>query len=281
MCYILEKQHERNRSTSRHWDLYEGHRQKVMALLHQVKGASKARLCILGAGNCNDIDLKQLLHWYAAIHLVDWDARSLQNGLKKQAIAPESVHVHAGIELTGVARYMERWKKTTPSSTEIDEVVALLSAPIDIGIGGPFDVVLSGSLLTQLIELPVALLGLTHPRTVDVSLQIRAAHFRLMASLLAPGGTGVLVTELISSDTCEALNHYPEDKLAELQGKLINEKNFFTGTNPNALTPAILAEPFIAPQLEQTALTLPWRWQIGPARSFLAYGFLFKKRKGD
>ena len=278
-CYILEKQRERNSSTAQHWDLYEGHRRHVMSLLQNAKMSGKGRLCILGAGNCNDIDLSLLSRWYTELHLVDWDAFSMREGIKKQQISPESVMLHSGIELTGVARYIERWKQMVPSNPEIDQVITLLSEPYDIKIGTSFDVVLSGSLLTQLIELPVALLGPLHPRTVEVALKIRAAHFRLMASLVTPGGTGLLVTELISSDTCEALDYYPKNRLPELYARLIKERNFFPGTNPHALIPALRADPLIAPRIEDVRLTDPWRWRIGPTRSFLSYGVVFKKRQ--
>lgn len=278
MSYILEKQRERNISTSGHRDYYEGHRREVMALLREVSAGKKGRLCILGAGNCNDTDLSLLSEWYSELHLVDWDAKSLQEGVIKQQFAPESVILHTGVELTGVARYIERWKKSAPSNQEINDVIALLSEPYDIGIGDAFDVVLSSSLLTQLIELPVALLGLKHPRMVEVSLKIRAAHFRLMSSLIAPGGTGVLVTELISSDTCEELKHYTEDQLPDLRDQLIREKRIFTGTNPNALIPALNADLFIAPKIEHARLTAPWRWQLAPTRFFLAYGLVFKMK---
>lgn len=277
MSYILEKQRERNISTASHREYYEGHRRRVMALLEEARTEKKGRLCILGAGNCNDTDLSLLSQWYADVHLVDWDADSLREGVEKQQVPPASVILHSGVELTGVARYIERWKRSAPSNQEINEVIALLSQPYDIGIGDSFDVVLSSSLLTQLIELPVALLGLKHPRMVEVALKIRAAHFRLMASLMAPAGTGILVTELISSDTCEELKQCPEDQLPALRDRLIREKKIFTGTNPNALIPALNADLFIAPQIKHANLTAPWRWQLAPTRFFLAYGLVFKK----
>ena len=99
-----------------------------------------------------------------------------------------------------------------------------------------------------------------------------------MASLLAPGGTGVLVTELISSNTCKELFQYPEDRLLELYDQLIEEQRFFLGTNPKTLIPALLEDPFMASQIEGTSLSAPWRWLLGPERSFLAYGVVFWKQ---
>ncbi|MBX2819423.1 MAG: hypothetical protein KTR29_07070 [Rhodothermaceae bacterium] len=278
MSSILKVQRKRNLSTSQHWDYYEGHRQQVMSLLEEVSAGKKGRLCILGAGNCNDIELPALVERFDEIHLVDWDADSLQEGIKKQGIARESVVLHTGIELTGIGHYIERWKKTPPSNRDIDQGISLLSEPLDVGIDTAFDVVLSSSLLTQLIELPIALLGSNHSRTEEVVLKIRAAHFRLMASLMAARGTGVLVTELISSNTCKELFQCPEDRLSELYYQLIEEQRYFQGTNPKTLIPALLEDPFMSSQIAETKLTAPWRWLLGPERSFLAYGFVFRKK---
>ena len=278
MGYLLEVQRKRNMSTSQHWDLYEGHRSHVMSLLKEIQVGGNGRICILGAGNCNDIDLALLSELFSEVHLVDWDAQALHEGIKKQQVDQQSLIVHSGIELTGVGHYLGRWKKAAPTSQEINEVVSLLSEPHSTGIKKVFDVVLSSSLLTQLIEYPVALLGLHHPRMEEVALHIRAAHFRLMMSLMAPAGTGLLVTELISSDTCKELPDYPEHKLAELQFELIQQEKIFTGTNSHELTPALMADPFIAPQISITRLTAPWRWQLSPTRFFLAYGFVFVKK---
>jgi len=278
MSSILNVQRKRNLSTSQHWEFYEGHRRQVMSLLVEASDEKKGRLCVLGAGNCNDIELPILIEMFDEIYLVDWDADSLIEGITKQGIAPESVVLHSGIELTGIGHYVERWKKTPPSKSDINQVISLLSEPLDIRIDTTFDIVLSSSLLTQLIELPIALLGLNHPRTKEVVLKIRAAHFRLMASLLAPGGTGVLVTELISSNTCKELFQCPEDRLSELYDQLIEEKRYFLGTNPKTLIPALLEDPFMASQIQDTTLTAPWRWLLGPERSFLAYGVVFGKK---
>ena len=92
---------------------------------------------------------------------------ALQEGIKKQGVSPDTVVLHSGVELTGVARYIERWRLASPSNDEINEAIRLLSEPYDIGVGTGFDVVVSASLLTQLIELPVALLGHQHPRMVE------------------------------------------------------------------------------------------------------------------
>ena len=54
--------------------------------------APGARLLLVGAGACNDFDLRRLMD-YAPITLLDRDEAAMRTGLQKQGIAPESVTV--------------------------------------------------------------------------------------------------------------------------------------------------------------------------------------------
>ena len=59
------------------WNAFSGHRQKVSALLGAGAEPRAGRLCVLGAGNCNDLDLASLLQAHREVHLVDLDAVAL------------------------------------------------------------------------------------------------------------------------------------------------------------------------------------------------------------
>lgn len=87
----IENQMKHNRETAPLWDEFASHRATVtshlVAALHDNgERASDARksLSVLGAGNSNDLDLPTLLRTYDDVHLVDIDAQSLQNGVRKQ-----------------------------------------------------------------------------------------------------------------------------------------------------------------------------------------------------
>ena len=50
-----------NAETRDHWNAFTGHRAKVTGLLATEPSSGMSRLCVLGAGNCNDLDLAALL----------------------------------------------------------------------------------------------------------------------------------------------------------------------------------------------------------------------------
>src|SRR4051812_28723246 len=70
-----QRQRALNRE-SRAWSAeFAGHRSHVTELLGAASGDQQ--LCVLGAGNCNDIDLSRLAEQYRGICLADIDAESL------------------------------------------------------------------------------------------------------------------------------------------------------------------------------------------------------------
>ena len=107
---------------------------------------------------------------------------------------------------------------------------------------------------------------------------IRDGHLKLMEKLIRPGGAGVLITDFVSSDTLPELatiDDAPETVLATAR-KAIDQRNFFTGTNPwamkDALAKLISEDPF-----EPWSIAPPWRWQIGEKRSYLVTAINFSK----
>ncbi len=97
------------------WDAFANHRLHVTALLldqHQriVKPTRsepawtpRGTLCLLGAGNSNDVDMRKLLRRYERIELVDIDDAALARGIARQfSTADDRVRPHGGIDLFGV-----------------------------------------------------------------------------------------------------------------------------------------------------------------------------------
>src|SRR5690606_24325663 len=65
---LVERQLRANRSTQHQWDTFESHREALTSRI--VDSAPRGTLCLLGAGNCNDVDLERLARHFDAIHLV-------------------------------------------------------------------------------------------------------------------------------------------------------------------------------------------------------------------
>src|SRR5438552_2239549 len=82
---IQQKQSHLNRSTRGQWALYASHRQELEKLL--VPDQPGGRICVLGAGNCNDLDLRWLTQVYREVQLVDIDPDALPRAATFQKVA--------------------------------------------------------------------------------------------------------------------------------------------------------------------------------------------------
>src|SRR5665213_299934 len=99
---ILDKQAHLNRSTGGQWNLYTSHRQELERLI--VPDKPGGRICVLGAGNCNDLDLRWLTEVYAEVRLVDIDGNALARGAKFQKVENSPrLQLAGSIDLTGLA----------------------------------------------------------------------------------------------------------------------------------------------------------------------------------
>ena len=80
---LTELQSARNAEVAKHWTIAKPHRDRLTKLLvdRLIDVREHPRtLCVLGAGNCNDLDLHQLLQHYDRIDLVDLDGAAMQHG---------------------------------------------------------------------------------------------------------------------------------------------------------------------------------------------------------
>src|SRR5687767_6985847 len=69
-----------NRDVRDLWERYRGHRQRVTAEILALAPAGAepgGRVCLLGAGNANDLELEALASRFDEIHLVDIDPGAL------------------------------------------------------------------------------------------------------------------------------------------------------------------------------------------------------------
>ena len=143
--FLLERERWRNSSTRTAFDHYAHHRAQQMAL---VAGWSGERLAILGAGNCNDLDLAALSDAFHEIHLFDIDARALAGAFERQSEHVKRVcHLHE-CDLTGVASLLEGWRRQPPAPL-IAQIEGWAALNRLLREAGQFDAVLSTCLLSQ------------------------------------------------------------------------------------------------------------------------------------
>lgn len=264
----LAEQGRRNLLSRDRWDAFAGHRRRVMSLLLEAaQGRGRASLCLLGAGNCNDLDLPALVNCYGRIELVDCDAVALAAGIERQGLMDHpSLMLRGGIDLLGLPADAAELRPA-----DLIRAVANHQPLIE---PGSFDVVGSLCALSQLIEAGANLWGAEHPETTDLIQAIRLRHLQVMAESLQPGGCAILISDLVSSDTAPQLQTLPASQLAAFVADCIARRNFFTGLNPAVILDLLRSDPWFASRIESAEPIGPWKWdQGGQIRAVFAVRF--------
>ncbi len=276
MNRIFEAHRQRNADSRDRWECFAGHRRRVTELLLADQVHGDRSLCVLGAGNCNDLDLLALAEAYSDVHLVDLDDDAVRAGIAAQRSYAQTshaggvadlsnLHVHGGIDLTGCTTLTSGWNlERAPADDALQRCVELVTEHTVPQIPGPFDVVASVCLLTQLFDSVVFGLGDSHPRFLELLMCIRLRHIRLLFELLRPGGAAILITDFVSSASYPPLTTTSEQDLPALASQLIQSRNFFTGANPAALYALFETDPIVSPQLRHMSMSRPWLWDFGP-----------------
>ncbi|GAA5510103.1 hypothetical protein [Novipirellula caenicola] len=251
---------ERNQRTRDDWDAFSTHRQHVTGIIANTASRSHRRLCLLGVGNGNDVDLEVLASHFDEIALVDLDDAAIRQcvgGLS--AAAARRVTPHGHIDLSYILSDLDLLR-AEPSSAQqtLDSLVVKardLPRQIDLGC---WDVVVSTCLLSQLIDSVFIAVGPSHPRAAELALAVRDGHLAQLDALVDDGGKMLLITDFVSSDTLPELQQVAADSLQSLVHQAVANRNFFTGLNPAVLR-----------QRMQNGHLLPkvypaWRWIMGP-----------------
>ena len=280
----VELQAKANRSTRDHWSYFASHRAEIQKLVLPgvTPFASAApRLCVLGAGNCNDVDLNELVAAFSEVHLVDIDRAALEGAVERQDVArAPHLHLHGGVDLTGIADLFSEWEKKPPAPADVSAATGRATRRVLPPIGGPFDVVLSPCLLSQLCGYATDVLGRNHPRRRELLLALRTRHLRTVVDLLAPGGVGVVVCDVASSTGYPELLGMKKQKLPDLLDRLTYTDRGFDGLSPAAMRQALRDDPLIAPLLGSVQQVPPWLWRLGTARVFLVYALRLRRLRG-
>jgi len=266
---VQDEQRRRNRACRECWQLYRPHREKVMGLLLRGAAGQNQRLCLLGAGNCNDLDLSRLTDRFQEVNLVDIDGEALAAGVAAQQVSNQDrIRMHADVDVTGIAEWLARWgPDALPDGEQISQCIERALHARSVAISTPQDVAASVCLLSQLIDSVANALGEDHPSFLEIVTAVRIRHLRLLAEMVRPGGRVLLVADFVSAVTCPTLSSVAESQLADFAGQLIRERNFFTGSNPFVLRSLFTSDPWLAANVENVQLSQPWLWHF-PSRVY-------------
>jgi hypothetical protein len=261
-------------SAYRRWTLYAHHRERLTdAILASSAcfGARRPRMCILGAGECNDVDLSRLSATYSEIHLVDIDPEALARGVSRQTPSVRMrLRPHAGIDLSGMTKHLAKWRRVPPTSAQIDAVGRLASASVLQRLQGPFDVVVSACVLTQMAFALREGLGDGHCSLWPARLSLIATHLHTLINLTAAGGVSLFVSDMVSSDLYPVHELEPGESLRGVMNRVVESGAVFHTANPSLIR-ALLDGDSFCDRLLGTQLLEPWLWTGPLDRTYLVY----------
>jgi hypothetical protein len=197
-------------------------------------------------------------------------------GIARQRLATDPAIRGVGpLDLAGLAGFTAGRADQTITDAEIDAAIDPTRQPPALPVPQA-DVVASLCVLSQILESLALEMGVSHPRYRELVQRARLNHFRLMINQLRPGGTGLLVTDLVSSDTLPQLLAANELALPELARTCVQQGNFFTGLNPAVVHALLTTDPDLSPDITDVVMVSPWTWDLGP-RVYLVYAVHFRR----
>lgn len=272
-CGLVARQLRLNRETLDNWRLYRSHRDAVADLICRPPQPASARLCILGAGNCNDLDLARFSGRFAQVHLVDLDRQAMAKGVQRQSPpAPGNISLHGGIDLTGVLKNLDTWERFRPGRESIAHCIREARAFAGLPFLGRFQVVASICLLSQLID---TLVSVTGAKAVPLELveTLRQRHLRLLAELLLPGGVGHLVTDFAP----ERGGARPARETSpQPQGAAVLD-DAFLGLSPRELCALASQDAVLRNQVRDVRVSPSWLWRQNPRRTLRVCAISFRR----
>ena len=259
---------------------YEQHRQKTMELVSlaaaELSGVAERTVSVLGAGNCMDLDLQQLATLFHKVTLLDVDRRAVESGVNAvESLQTSRVEILAPIDL---AFPLATTQAAALSGTDsIAQFCKQLESPLATLSVAPADVVVSTCVLSQILSVLTNLVADKHPQFLSLIQAVRRGHLVRMLQLLKPGGRGILISDLVSSETTPSLSSIDSVSLPKLLAQALATGNFFSGLHPGIMLQDLETGLNIAPYTESPVMVAPWRWQMGP-RTYAVYAITFRKR---
>ncbi|RUL82948.1 hypothetical protein [Tautonia sociabilis] len=270
-----------NASSRSQWEGFAGHRRRVSALLGagegQGGGQGASRLCVLGVGNANDLDLPALLARHREVHLVDLDAGALAGAAERQGVAGRpGLILHGGLDVSAMLDAISGWSPFAEvGPADLRALAEWPAGRVPMVLPGPFDRVASTCLLSQLVETASHALGDRHPRFGAVAEAIRDGHLRLLARLTAPGGEATLITDVVSTRNLPALSGLPEEEFPELLPMLARTRNHMHGLHPAELRGRLRDDPVLSSKVTGVRPARPWAWRLHD-RTYLVWALSFR-----
>jgi hypothetical protein len=261
-----------NREVRDLWERYRGHRQRLTAEILALAPPAGGRVCLLGAGNGNDLDLDALAARFDEVHLVDIDPGALDRASGRQSAAVRArLRNHAPVDLSGLYRSLDRPARLPGP----DALVAAAAAEVARQLPAGFDVVASCCVLSQMSWAFEYLAEPDAPPLPALQQLLLRIHLRTMLGLLAPAGAALLVADLVSSRVYPLDELPPDEDLRALTAKLAGERVAYPVCNPDFVRLTVRRDAALACQ--PPVMGAPWLWEGPKELTYLVYPLVLRR----
>jgi len=277
---LIREQVTANLSGVAHHEAFAGHRERLTEHLLARVGTGEARLCLLGTGNGNDVDLARLLERYREVHLVDVDATALERAAKRvTGDAAARLVRHAPVDVSGVLDRLDRWARLELTPEELIGHADFTARMLQSLLPAPFDVVASTCLLTQIQRAPVAILGDKHRLFQAVRHTLSVTHLKVLHALVAPGGKALFVSDISADSITKLPDAVPGESLVPLVADLVRQGKVIQVAQPELLRAMARDDPELSAGATLSPPFDAWLWENGPGNRFLVYAMELERRR--
>ncbi|MEM9720507.1 MAG: hypothetical protein AAGA10_14700 [Bacteroidota bacterium] len=278
MDLISLKERSNNFQTRTSWNLYASHRKEVMELISAHQKTPNDTLCLLGAGNCNDVDLPSLLSSFSGVELFDLDKEAIEFALENQQVQGKpGIALHTGIDFSGIIPQLERWQIQAPSLKEKRTCLDLMSRNNwTLPYRERYDLVVSCCMISQMLH-AISRTQLSNRDQMHLADWVRLYHLSHLIQLLTPSGTAILLSDVASTERVKESTNSSQLPNSEVLRTLVKEEKFFNGLNPFQMLRE--AQTHFSNQV-YSSLSSPWIWQFSPQKYFLTYAIVLEKLAG-
>jgi hypothetical protein len=246
------------------WELGQNHRKFITHYLtaHDAV-APEETLGIWLAGAGIELDLPKLLGRYSHIEILAnhpdrvkelavWQKVDSNPGV---SISPRMVEPFFALQQSIKAT------RATASADQLNSLLQLLQTTPPMPTKGSLDCLASIDLYTSEMIENIFAIGETHPRLMDLVQAQRAYHFRKMLAAMKTGGRGVVIFQVVTSESLPILTQMGSARLPDILAKSILDKNFLTGCNPMTMQRWLQNDESIKSQVRDVVVLNPWIWE--------------------
>lgn len=258
------------------WQDFARHRAKIRALLIGSTTDKGLTLCVLGAGQCADLDLESLVQHFSHITLVDIDGELLRNTVEARGFAEsKQITIFGDVDVTGVNSLYSQYERN-PNASTIEKIKSVSESFRIEGLK-QYDVVASTCLLSQLQNHVLETVGMGDQETfVELLAMTRHKHLELMLELTSAGGNAILITDVTSSDAMPELKSLGFDITKPVWDKICGG-NHFHGMNPIVIENDIENFRSGRGELAEFRMCHPWLWNA-TVRDYACIGYCMVKK---